>query len=131
MYLLKFGKGRETIDPEDSLKSYLFKITQNLSLNKLARNKVESRYIEIYKQVYVEHREFSASESLLAKELENNITVAIDKLPGKCKKIFELSRTEGLKYNEIAETLSISVKTVEAQMSKALRTLRIELKNYL
>jgi len=127
----KIWEGRDEIEPDDSLKSYVFKITQNMSLNKLARNKVESKYLEIYKQVYIENHEISASESLLAKELENNIATAIDKLPKGCKKIFELSRNEGLKYNEIAEMLHISVKTVEAQMSKALKTLRVELKDYL
>jgi RNA polymerase sigma-70 factor (ECF subfamily) len=127
----KIWEGREEIEPDDSLKSYIFKITQNLSLNKLARNKVESKYIEIYKQVYINNLEISASESLLAKELENNIATAIEKLPAGCKKIFELSRNEGLKYNEIAEMLQISIKTVEAQMSKALKTLRVELKEYL
>lgn len=127
----RIWEDREDINPEESLKSYIFKITQNLSLNKLARNKVESRYVEIYKQVYIENMEQSAYESLLTKELENKIAIATGKLPSGCKKIFELSRVEGLKYCEIADLLHISVKTVEAQMSKALRTLRIELKDYL
>ena len=128
---IKIWEGRDEIDPEESLKSYIFKIVQNLSLNKLRRKKVESRYVEIYKQVYLEHKEFSAHESLLAKELEGHISQSIGKLPGECRKIFELSRFEGLKYREIADTLNISIKTVEAQMSKALRSLRIELRDYL
>lgn len=128
---IKIWEGRDEIDPEESLKSYIFKIVQNLSLNKLRRKKVESRYVEIYKQVYLEHKEFSAHESLLAKELEGHISQSIGKLPGECRKIFELSRFEGLKYREIADTLNISIKTVEAQMSKALRYLRIELRDYL
>jgi RNA polymerase sigma-70 factor, ECF subfamily len=127
----KIWEGREEIDPEDSIKSYLFKIAQNLSINNLRRKKVESRYIGIYKLVYIEQMEFSAYESLLAKELEENITKSIAKLPAKCRKIFELSRSEGLKYKEIADTLNISIKTVEAQMSKAFRSLRIELSDYL
>jgi RNA polymerase sigma-70 factor, ECF subfamily len=127
----KIWEGRDLIDPEDSLKSYIFKITQNLSLNKLRRNKVESRYTEIYKLVYIENLDFSSHETLVARELEDNIADSISKLPPECRKIFELSRTEGLKYGEIAESLHISVKTVEAQMSKALRLLRVELKDYL
>ncbi|MFA5819757.1 MAG: RNA polymerase sigma-70 factor [Bacteroidales bacterium] len=128
---VKIWEGRDEIDPEDSLKSYVFKIAQNLSLNKLRRKKVESRYIEIYKLVYIEQQEFSAHESLLTRELEKNITHSIGKLPAECRKVFELSRIEGLKYREIADTLHISVKTVEAQMSKALQSLRIELSDYL
>jgi RNA polymerase sigma-70 factor (ECF subfamily) len=127
----KIWEGREEIDPEDSLKSYVFKIAQNLSINKLRRKKVETSYTEIYKLVYIEHLEYSVHESLLAKELEENITQAINKLPAQCCKIFELSRVEGLKYREIADTLHISVKTVEAQMSKALNSLRLELSDYL
>jgi RNA polymerase sigma-70 factor (ECF subfamily) len=128
---MKIWEGRKDIDPEDSLKSYLFKIAQNLSINKLRRQKVESRYIEIYKLVYIEHDEFSVHESLLARELEENIANSIGKLPPECRKIFELSRVEGLKYREIADNLHISIKTVEAQMSKALKLLRLELKDYL
>jgi RNA polymerase sigma-70 factor, ECF subfamily len=127
----KIWEGRDEIDPEDSMKSYVFKIAQNLSINKLRRKKIETAYTEIYKLVYIEQLEFSAHESLLAKELEENITRAVLNLPTECRRVFELSRVEGLKYREIAETLHISVKTVEAQMSKALKSLRLELIDYL
>ena len=128
---MKIWEGREAIDPEDSLISYLFKIAQNLSLNRLRKKKVESKYVEIYKLVYIDHCEFSSYESLIGRELENNIFTAINTIPPKCKRVFELSRIEGLKYCEIAKALNISIKTVEAQMSKALNILRIELKDYL
>jgi len=128
---MKIWEKRADIDPGDSLKSYLFKIAQNLCLNRLRKKKVESGYAEIYRLVYIDNDEFSSYESLLAKELSDNIINAIDKIPLKCKRVFELSRTEGLKYSEIAEVMNISVKTVEAQMSKALSILRTELKDYL
>lgn len=128
---IKIWEGREDIDPEESLKSYLFKIAQNISLNRLRKKKVESKYIDIYKLVYIDHREFSSHESLIALELENNLAAAINTIPPKCKRVFELNRIEGLKYSEIASVLNLSVKTVEAQMSKALRILRLELKDYL
>jgi RNA polymerase sigma-70 factor (ECF subfamily) len=127
----KIWEGRDEIDPEDSLKSYIFKIAQNLSINKLRRNKVESKYTEVFKIVYLEYSCFSPHETLLAKELEENIAHSINNLPTECRKIFELSRMEGLKYKEIAEVLNISVKTVETQMTKALKFLRIELSEYL
>lgn len=128
---IKIWEGRNDIDPEECLKSYLFKITQNLSFNKLRRKKVESRYIEIYKLIYIDHQEFSSHDSLLAKELEERISSSIGNLPSECRKVFELSRNEGLKYKEIAETLNISIKTVEAQVSKALRTIRTSLGDFL
>ena len=128
---MKIWEGREDIDPEDSLQSYLFKIAQNNSLNRLRKLKVESRYVEIFKLVYVENADFSSYESIFTRELSDNIARAISTIPPKCRRVFELSRVDGLKYSEIARELHISVKTVEAQMSKALNILRIELKDYL
>lgn len=127
----KVWEGRDDIDPEESLKAYIFKITRNICINKLRRKQVESKYIEIYKLVYVENREVSPYESLIADELNENINTALNKIPAKCRRVFDLSRVEGLKYSEIAVALHISVKTVEAQMSKALHILRYELREYL
>lgn len=128
----KIWEGREDIDPENSLKAYLFKITHNLCLNKLKKRKIESKYSELYKQIYVDFLEYSSThESLCAKELEKTISLTISKLPSECRKVFELNRIEGLKYREIANILHISIKTVEGQMSKALRILRIELSDYM
>ena len=127
----KIWEGREDINPDESLSSYLFKITSNISINRLRHKQVESKYVEIYKLVYVDNREISPYESLLAGELNDNIALALNKIPPKCKRIFDLSRIEGLKYNEIAVILQISVKTVEAHMSKALSILRYELREYL
>jgi RNA polymerase sigma-70 factor, ECF subfamily len=63
-------------------------------------------------------------------ELESAILNAIAELPPQRKKVFVLSRVDGLKYHEIAEKLGLSVKTIEAQMGKALKQLRIKLKDY-
>jgi RNA polymerase sigma-70 factor (ECF subfamily) len=57
-------------------------------------------------------------------EMQAAVRQAVAALPDRCREVFELSRVHGLKYTEIAETLEISVKTVEAQMGKALRILR-------
>ena len=128
---LKLWEKRKDIKPEDSLTSYLFSMTRNKSINKLRRKSVESKYTVILQLVYAENREISPHESLLANELDNEFTVAVGKLPDKCREIFDLSRIEGLRCSEIASMLQISVKTVEAHMSKALKILRIELKDYL
>ena len=127
----KIWEGRLEINPEDSLKSYIFKITQNLCLNLLQREKVESKYVDIYKIAYGQGNEFSAQESLLIQELEERISQSIEKLPTECRKVFEMSRFKGCKYKEIASISNLSIKTVEAQMSKALRFLRVELSEYL
>jgi RNA polymerase sigma-70 factor (ECF subfamily) len=70
-------------------------------------------------------------DNLETAELESLIKSALQRLPAKCREIFELSRFEGRKYAEIAELLHISVKTVEAQMSKALHSMKENLKDYL
>ena len=127
----KVWENRYEIDPEDSLKAYIFKITGNNSINRLRHRKVESKYNDIYKLVYADKREISSHDSLIAHELTGHLIEAKSKIPPKCRKIFDLSRMDGLKYSEIAVTLNISVKTVEAHMSKALTILRYELRDYL
>ncbi len=126
----KLWQYRKDIEIEESLVSYLFKVTQNNSINILRRRKVINKYAEIYKLVYINHKGTYTDESVIASELSENISSAMTKIPPKCRKIFELSRVEGLKYHEIASVLRISIKTVETQMSKALHILRIELKDY-
>jgi len=63
-------------------------------------------------------------DSLELEELNRQLHHAIEQLPVQCKKIFKMSRFEEMKYAEIAQTLQLSVKTVEAQMGKALKILR-------
>jgi RNA polymerase sigma-70 factor (ECF subfamily) len=69
----------------------------------------------------------SPSDILSYKELQDKIARILERLPEKCGKIFTMSRFEGLKYTEIAEKLSVSVKTVEANMGRALKEFRKEL----
>jgi RNA polymerase sigma-70 factor (ECF subfamily) len=64
-------------------------------------------------------------------ELQTLIESALKKLPPACRKIFEMSRFEDRKNREIAEILNLSIKTVEAQISKALRSLKTDLKDFL
>ena len=63
---------------------------------------------------------------MVANDLEKDLNVALKHLPKECKRIFELSRFEELKYQEIAQRLNISIKTVETQMSRALTKLRFK-----
>lgn len=69
-------------------------------------------------------------ELLQASELDKIVQRTMSSMPGKVRRIFELSRFEGLKYQEIADRLSISIKTVEANMGKALKLFRKNLKEY-
>jgi RNA polymerase sigma-70 factor (ECF subfamily) len=69
----------------------------------------------------------SPSDILNYKELQEKVVRILEKLPERCGIIFTMSRFDGLKYTEIAEKLSVSIKTVEANMGKALKEFRKEL----
>lgn len=121
---------REGIDITSTLKSYLFKAVHNSSLNKIKQGKV--------RQLYSDHVKATASEEvhsttqlLQGKELEVIINNAIDELPEQCGAVFRMSRFGNMKYQEIADELGISVKTVENHMGKALKLMREKLKDYL
>ncbi len=70
-------------------------------------------------------------ERLILKDVEKDVLSGINKLPPQCREVFILSRYEMLSYNEISEKLNISVNTVKTQISRALESLRINLKKYL
>jgi RNA polymerase sigma-70 factor (ECF subfamily) len=73
----------------------------------------------------------NAAEKLKLKQLEEKLDQALKELPEQCRTIFQMSRFEELKYLEIAGKLGISVKTVENQMGKALKLLRLKLVDFL
>ena len=125
---LKIWENRENFDWNKPAKSYLFTSVYNRSINFLRDNKKFSKAgSEIIESV--DTGEFN--DSMEVAELESKIKSAMLKLPEKCREVFELSRIDGKKYAEIAKYLNISVKTVETQMSKALKVLKEELKDYI
>jgi len=71
------------------------------------------------------------AEKVIMGELEKKLETALRELPEQCRTIFQLSRFEDLKYKEIADKLGLSVKTIENQMGKALRLLRLKLVDFL
>lgn len=117
---------REEIDLSTSLKSYLFTSVHNRSLNVIRDRKKFSA-----EEVPDSAGEWDVSAQIESMELEEKINEALEALPEKCRQIFELNRFDGLKYSEIAAKLEISVKTVENQMSKALKILREKLMKYM
>ena len=125
---VKFWEKCDTIAPDSSVKSYLYRSVHNTCLNYIKHMKVRDNYRD-YVMTYMEtssYMDFSEEP-----KLEQKIRDAIDDLPPQCSRIFKLSRFEGLKYQEIADHLGLSVKTVEVQMGKALKVLREKLKVYL
>lgn len=121
---------RENIHYSVSLKAYLYRAVHNRCLNEIEKKKVRREYATDHLQ-QPETAAMPADAPQRQKELYKLIREAIDRLPEQCRKIFQLSRFEEMKYAEIAEHLGLSIKTVENQMGKALRLLREELKDYL
>ena len=106
--------------------SYLYAAMRNRSLNHI-RDKKKNVTLESV----AEHEFAETVDPMGTAELETEIEMAIQSLPEKCRIVFELNRVEGLKYAQIADKMGISIKTVEAQMSKALSVLRGHLKEFL
>lgn len=125
-----FWKNRNSIHIKQSLKSYLYISTRNKSLKVLRSHKMAQKYSNYIKNT--PHQQVSTPvDELNAKELNLLIERTLKELPGRTGEIFRLNRFEGLKYTEIADKLSISVKTVEANMGKALKLFRKNLNEYM
>jgi RNA polymerase sigma-70 factor (ECF subfamily) len=121
---------KEQLQIDDSLKAYLYRSVHNESLNHLKHLKIKNSF-QLHYSANMESSNQDASNQMIATELENDIQKAISELPPQCRTIFQMSRFEQLKYQQIADQLNISIKTVENQMGKALKVLRLRLVEYL
>lgn len=121
---------KEQLQIDDSLKAYLYRSVHNESLNHLKHLKIKNSF-QLQYSGNMESSNQDASNQMVAAELENDIQKAISELPPQCRTIFQMSRFEQLKYQQIADQLNISIKTVENQMGKALKVLRSKLVEYL
>jgi len=119
----RLWKDREKILINTSLEGYLYRSVHNMCLHHLYHRKVVDRHnTEMGKDG--NNVTTGPAEELYHKELLDRVAVILEKLPERCGRIFYLNRFEGLKYSEIARKLSISEKTVEANMGKALKEFR-------
>ena len=122
----RLWQDRDKIEIKSSLNGYLFRSVHNRCLHHIDHARVVERHAVMmsYKQT---DSQDSPSDILHYKELQIKIAAILKKLPERCGTIFYMNRFEGLKYTEIAEKLSVSVKTVESNMGKALKEFRKEL----
>lgn len=128
---VKIWEKRKSISIQSSIKAYLYKAVYHESLNWIKHQKVKAAYASHRTYVMKNSPTPQANETLAQKTLEQKIREALLELPEQCRTIFQLSRFEELKYREIAAQLQISEKTVENQMGKALKLMRIKLSDYL
>jgi RNA polymerase sigma-70 factor, ECF subfamily len=127
---IKFWNKRQDLKIESSAGAYLLKAVINTCLNYLESSKRQLKLREDISTDHIAKLVYQESTDLEDKELQIRLEMAIEKLPPKCKIIFILCKYEGMKYQQIADHLSISLKTVENQMGIALQKLREDLKAY-
>ncbi len=131
----RFWEDRGKIKIKENARSYLFRSVRNRCIDHLRQKK---RYFEIeiekaseLSSLKLSPAYFDSSDPLEIKELEQKIEDAIGRLPESCRDIFLMNRRQGLKYKEIADKLGLSINTVEVQMGRALKKLRVSLSEYL
>ncbi|XWV20952.1 MAG: RNA polymerase sigma-70 factor [Prevotella sp.] len=127
---VKFWEKRDVLPNDLSIKSYMYRAARNMALNHLKHFDIKKEF-NIFNKASISDTEQCVDNPAETSELQEMIFQAVNELPTERKKIFLMSREDGLKYKEIAAELNISVKTVENQMGKALSTLRTELSDYL
>lgn len=113
-----------------SLKSYGFQSVKNRALNVLRNKKVKDDYIKEIVQLSRDNLLYE-EDLYVASELQARIESSMEKLPDKCREVFTMSRFKGKSNDEIAKELKISKRTVETHISKAIKTLKEELKDYI
>jgi RNA polymerase sigma-70 factor (ECF subfamily) len=121
-------KGR--VDIQTSVVAYLYRSVYHESLNYLKHKKVKAAY-QSHTAYHTKNQSDNATSRVQLSELQQKLDIALGELPEQCRTIFQMSRFEELKYQEIADRLGISIKTVENQMGKALKILRVKLADYL
>jgi RNA polymerase sigma-70 factor, ECF subfamily len=117
---LTLWRRRETLAIETSVTTYLFTAARNRAVNHLRRERVARRWEGVVIGRIETPGGSGEGELLEMLDLQDGI----ERLPARCRLIFTLSRQQGMTYGQIAESLGLSIKTVEVQMGRALKSLR-------
>lgn len=133
----EFWENRRTTTIKSSVNAYLFRTLHNKCLNYIRDLKVRekySSYVDIKlkeAELFFFDQEQDSYKSIFFKEVQEIFNESMKNLPDSCREIFVLSRMKGLSNKEIADQLNISVRTVENQIYRALKVLKVSLKDYL
>jgi RNA polymerase sigma-70 factor (ECF subfamily) len=126
----KLWDQHSSLNIRSSIDSYLYRIVHNDSINLIQQRILHEQHNLIYLQSINADTGTTSSE-LENQELQRAISCALAALPPKCRRVFEMNRFEQMPYSQIASELNISTNTVENHMSKALKLLRADLKDYI
>ena len=127
---IKLWNGRSKIENIENIKSYLFVATKRQSLNYIRDNKKRNHQSLDVKNIstYIESR--NPEKIHISNEFAELLNHAVRGLPSKCRLVYSLVKDDGMRYQDVAELLNISVKTVEMHVGKALRRIKIVFENY-
>jgi len=128
-FFVNVWTGRNSIQKSTSLKSYFFVSVKNRAFNYLKKEQIREKTLGKLKELV--EKDFLFQPDLFVESgLQQQIASAMEKLPDRTREVFMLSRFKGISNDEIAIQLELSKRTVETQISNALKILRNELKEY-
>lgn len=127
---------RNTLLISRSFQSYLYRAVHNACINYLKKEENKGNYVKefllkVHANAETDYDGRDGYTALIEKDLSEKINSAIDELPDQCRNIFKLSRFKGLKNKEIADIYSISTRTVETQIYRAMKVMKDRLKQYI
>ncbi|NML38131.1 RNA polymerase sigma-70 factor [Chitinophaga sp. G-6-1-13] len=119
---------REELDPQKPVGAWLYGVAKNRILNTYRKQLSHHKYLQ---QAPLQEITHNTTEQLSFNELNAAVQQRISELPDKCREVFTMSRIQGFNTQQIAEMLNISPKTVNNHLVKALRIMRVNLKDYI
>jgi RNA polymerase sigma-70 factor (ECF subfamily) len=128
---IKIWEQRLQIPHISNLKSYLYTVTRNISLDYLRKTAGKKSYSLEEADLPPLVINSTPEDMMISAEIIKRVNLAINDLPPKCRLIFKLVKVDGLKYKEVANLLDINIKTVESQMRIALKRLHTSIMIYL
>lgn len=132
---MKLWEIRSELSDQSNIKNFLYTLVKNNCLNQLRNKQNAARLIKNYHYLELQYN-YEALEKMgdsffQFQELREKIDIAINALPDDLRVVFEMNRFQEMRYKDIAQKLNVSEKTIEARMTKALKILRNDLKDYL
>ncbi len=128
-FFVRLYEKRHSLTIDVSIKSYLYRSVYNCCINYINQRNNQDKHLKI---IDIERNdEDNLEHEIFSVELQYKISQVIEELPAKCRMVFKMNRLEGMKNEEIALKLNLSKRTVETQISKALKILRKKLADYL
>jgi len=125
---LEIWESRKSLLKIQNFNAYIYTVSRNKSIDFLRTNKFSYDQLDDYPLELFSSTDTTPEDDLISKELTSKLNDAIESLPSQCKIAFKLIREENLNYKDAAQILNVSVKTLEAHITKAVKTLRLVLK---